>query len=225
MKKYISLMIIVLAMIGAESSHGQSLMRMYRSTYSIAGYFGSSQSTADIDQGSGGVRTSGTTDREVLQFSTRNGFFVMRHLALGGEFAWEHRSNSYQPEPNPLNFRTREYGNRLFVGPWARWYIPASMRWYTALELSVGYVRHSEESEESTSVYVLPKTTSTGSGVGVNAGLGMGYLLSRGIVLDLTARYGMGWLDGEVSVPGNADRDLNLDYKELHFLLGLQLLI
>ncbi|MCZ7555105.1 MAG: hypothetical protein M5R41_01710 [Bacteroidia bacterium] len=225
MKTHVSLMIIILAFAGVESGHGQSMMRMYRYTYSIAGFFQSSHSSADMDQGSGGVRIGGETEREVLQFSTRNGFFVLRHLAIGGEFAWEHRSESYQPDPNPVNFRSRDYANRLFVGPWARWYIPASMRWYTALELSIGYVRQNEENEESTSVYVLPKTTSTGNGVGINAGLGMGYLLSRGMVLDLTARYGAGWLDGAVRVPGNPDRDLQWDYGELHFLLGLQLLI
>ncbi len=224
MNKLVTVFAIALILTGAQELYSQSMMRMYRSVYSVAGYYGSSSSSMDIDQGSG-VRMGGTTDSDVMRISTRDGYFILRHLALGGEFSWEHRSTSYQPDPNPINFRSRQYARRLFAGPWLRWYVPASMRWYTALELSFGYVHEAGETEESTAAYVLPRTTTSANGFGVNAGLGMGYLVGRNVTLDLTARYGAGWLSGEYHIPGNPDLSLDMDFGEISFLLGIQLLM
>ncbi len=224
MNKVVSLLAAALFLAGAQNAYSQSMMRMYRSVYSIAGFYGNSSSASDIDQGFG-VRTGGDTDNEVLRFSTRDGYFIARQLALGVEFMWEQHATSYTPDPNPINFRSQNRERRLFVGPWVRWYIPASVRWYAALELSAGYVHAFTEKEESTSSYILPRVTTSANGYGVNAGIGMGYFLSRGITLDATARYGAGWLNGDYMVPGSPDRDLDMDFGEVSFLLGVQLLL
>ena len=224
MNKVVVITTAVLCFLCAHIASGQSMVRMYRSIYSIAGYYGSGNSTATIDQGAGS-QLGGTSDSDVLRFSTRDGYFLYRNLALGGEFSWEHQSSSYQPDPNPINYRSESRDRRLFVGPWVRWYVPTSVRWYAALEASAGYVHTLGEKEESTSSYILPKTTTSANGIGVNVGAGMGYFLSRGIALDITARYGAGWLNGKYRTPGNADLDVELDYGEVSFLLGVQLLL
>jgi len=224
MNKVVVLTTALLCFMCAQIASGQSMVRMYRSLYSIAGYYGSGHSSATIDQGAGS-QIGGTSESDVLRFSTRDGYFLYRNLALGGEFSWDHQTSSYKPDPNPINYRSQSRDRRLFIGPWVRWYVPTSVRWYAALEFSAGYVHMLGEKEESTSSYILPRTTTTANGYGLNAGVGMGYFLSRGIALDFTARYGAGWLNGTYMTPGNADRGVELDYGEATFLLGVQLLL
>jgi len=196
---------------------------MYRYVYSVAGFYEYGRDATDIAQ-VGGASFGSSINREVLRLSTRNAYFVMRDLAFGAELGWDQAWSETTPAPNPLNSRTTALDRRIFIGPWVRWYMPVGMRWYTALEASVGYAHSAVESEQSTSVLVLPRNRISAHGIGGKAGLAFGYLLGRSIALDLTARYNIGYLEGTLTVPGMANRDVTIDTHEFSMLGGIQLL-
>jgi hypothetical protein len=224
MNKVLAFTFAALCFCSIQQAVGQSMMRMYRSVYSVAGFYSNGRNSVDIDQGAG-IRAMGISDHEKVRLSSRNGYFLYRHLAFGGEISWEQESMHQRPDPNPLNFRAQSRDRRLFIGPWVRWYVPASVRWYTALEMSAGYVHARGEQDESTSAYILPRSSTSANGFGLNAGFSMGYFLSRGVALDATMRYSAGWLEGVHAVAGSPDRDLSMEYHEFVLLLGVQFML
>lgn len=218
-----SAIIVLVCLFAAGSVQAQSLMRTYRFIYSAAGYYGYSTNNSDVALGAGATAGS-KVDREVLRFTTRDGYFVIPHLAVGGELFWDQTSTRSVPDPNPLNYRNCVEERRLFVGPWVRWYTPASLRWYAAAELSLGYWYARSSAEESSAAFVLPRTLTIERGFGGNAGIAVGHMVTRNIGLDLTARYSMGWLQGEQMVAGSPDYDTETDFAEFSLLFGIQML-
>ncbi len=201
----------------------QSMMRMYRMMYSISGSYTSGSNGTDIKFGTG---TSGADmDYETVRIASRNGYFVSRNVLLGLELSWDQTRGENNPQPNPSNYRFKQFERQLFIGPLFRWYQPMSVRWFVYPEIAAGYRHYLGETEESGSmITTLPETT-TARGVGVNAGLGIGYFVSRNVVLDATVRYSHHWLNGSYEIPGQPDIDAEITGGEIGILFGLQLLM
>lgn len=202
---------------------GQSMMRMYRTMYSISGSYSSGHTNTDIKAPNGTIGAD--MDHETIRLSTRNGYFVARNVAVGFELNWDQQRNETTPQPNPTNYRVKQFDRNFFVGPLLRWCQPVSVRWFMYPEVSLGYRHYLGESEESgLALSTMPVTTSA-RGLGINVGAGIGYFLSRNIVLDATLRYSYNWLTGRYEVPGQPDIDAEIQGGEIGILFGLQLMM
>lgn len=201
----------------------QGFMRFYRMTYGISGLYLSGSTDTDIDfsNGSDGM----ITDREVFRLATRSGFFVHRQFVIGAELGWEQVLSESSPDPNPGGNTVEGFERRVFIGPLFRWYQPVTMRWFLYPELSLGYSHLVSETEQSGIQMRNIQQTVTARGFALNAGAGFGYLVSRNLVFDISARYMRAWRDGEYEVPGSPDVDVDMTEWDLQLLVGLQLLM
>jgi opacity protein-like surface antigen len=199
----------------------QGLMRFYRMTYGISGFYQTGSSNTDIDFTTG---TAGTeVKRDVVRIASRNGFFLSRNFVMGVEFNWEQTTGDSRPVPNLIGYRSESFERRLFLGPLIRLYQPMSMRWFLYPEISFGYSQYLSETEESSiEVNNLPQTV-TARGFAFHAGAGFGYLLTRNIVFDISARYMRAWRFGEYDVPGSLDVNVNMKEYDVQLLVGFQL--
>lgn len=205
------------------SLSAQSLMRMYRMSYSISGMYATGGTKTDVAFTNG---TTGTAlDYERVRLSTRNGYFISRNVMFGAELTWNYRRDDSRPRPNANNYKYTESQRDIFVGPLIRWYQPVSMRWFVAPELSVGYRHYLGEVEESSMNFAPLQSTNSAQGFGLNGGIGVGYFLSRHLVLDVAVRYSHHWLSGSHEIPGQPDFDLDHSGGEVGMLLGFQLLM
>lgn len=222
MRIFASLLLLFVCLTSFASAQG--MMRFYRTSFGVSGWYSIGGSDLDISQSGSGTQLT-DIDRETLHISSRNGFFFTRNLLLGAELTWSQRISTGRPEPNPTGFRSEVFERRLFIGPLLRWYQPMNVRWFVYPELSVGYSHYLHEQEETDIInFNLPATTSA-RGVAVHGGAGMGYFLTRHVVFDATLRYMHAWRDGEYEVPGMQDRDVDMTEYDIQLLLGLQILI
>lgn len=222
MRTFASFLLLFICLTAFASAQG--MMRFYRMSYGVSGWY--SNGSADLDISQSGSRTPLTDiDREHLWISTRNGFFIARNLLLGVEFNWTQSSSTGRPEPNPTGFRSEVFERRLFFGPLLRWYQPMSVRWFVYPEISAGYSHFLHEQEETDIINITLPATISARGFALHAGAGMGYFLTRHVVFDATLRYMHAWRDGDYEVPGLQDRDTDMTEYDIQLLLGFQILI
>jgi len=218
-----SAVLLALLLLMPAISSSQGFMRFYRMTYGLSGFYLTGSSDTDIDFVTG--REGAVMDRDVFRVSSRNGFFVTRNFVIGAEVNWEQVLEDSRPDPNPGGNSVEGFERRVFIGPLFRLYQMMTMRWYLYPEVSLGYTHFvSEIQETGLNLGNLPRTI-TARGFAVNAGAGFGYLLTRNVIFDVSARYMRAWRDGEYEVPGTADVDVDMTEWDLQLLVGFQLLM
>lgn len=217
-----SALLFLLLLVLPPALSAQQSMRKYDAILSLAGWYHHGTDVEEI------LAPDGTSSRDLslneISTAFRSGFFISRSVAIGAEIDWTHRGEQSEPSSNPTFRRSREVEDLLYAAPWARWYIPATNRWWFFTEASVGYayiMRDVEMSSVSDSYFAR----SILDGGGVRAGLGISYLVDRRIAIDATFRYSGTWVRGRTERPGMRDADADLTSQGLDVLIGIQALL
>lgn len=182
----------------------------------IAGFSGSigraEETISPRDATDLAVRTSGFR----WLASTRNGYFLRKRFVIGLDFQLSVTNTTTSVTTGGNTLAVSSYDERLFLGPWLRYYIPISEAWAIFPEFSWGFLTRYHR--EDTSATPVPEDEEDrSSGLSFNLGFGFTYFLSRHVGFDVTGRYSRGKLRGRyTSLRARNDLD------DLAVLIGLQ---
>jgi opacity protein-like surface antigen len=144
---------------------------------------------------------------------TRNGYFLARHFVVGLDFQLSVTSTTTTARTGRDTIEFRNYEERLFIGPWLRYYFPISNAWALFPEFSWGFQNRYRTEEVAAGGENEDRT----SGLSFNIGFGFTYFLSRNVGFDVTGRYSRGRLRGRFT-----DLRANNDLSDIGLLIGFQ---
>ena len=122
-------------------------------------------------------------------FNFNSGVFVKENLACGLSFRLSKTTRTY----------THFYNNeeRMYFGPWIRYYFKFQNNWYVYPELGISYGGFYSEYTSTIDNELL---LTSGSGPGVNPGLGIVYFISKNAAFTIRWNYQANLFSGDTEV-------------------------
>ena len=149
--------------------------------------------------------------------SIRTGYFLVQRFVVGLDFQLSVTSSTTQLSSAGASLAIDNYEERLFLGPWLRYYIPVSSAWAVFPEFSWGFQNRYRTQDSDTSAPGVDAEDRS-SGLGFNLGFGFTYFLTRNVAFDVTGRYSRGRLRGRFTNIGASN-----DLSDVGVLVGFQI--
>jgi opacity protein-like surface antigen len=159
----------------------------------VAGFAGSIGRTDDRVRPHDGRELGILTDGFRFTVNSRNGYFLARRFLVGLDFQLTVTSATTNARSGGQQYEISDYEERLFVGPWLRYYVPMSNAWAFFPEFSWGLQRAYRSQQAAPNV---PAEEDRSSGLSFNLGVGFTHFFTRNIAFDATGRYSRGRLRG-----------------------------